>query len=131
MGVMLSSYFIAENISELALALLHLGQVRTCHQLCCYYFYNDTINYATAPKIQLLYSAAFDVIWSRQEITYLVWGNKQTLKAFFYKANPKLIKETKTFQLVLNELIKANLKLFFNMSAFDTQSINYIAIFSS
>ena len=48
----------------------------------------------------------------------------RTLKTLFYKANPKLIKETKTFQLVLDKLIKSELENFFNMSAFDTQSIN-------
>ena len=42
----------------------------------------------------------------------LVSRNMRTLKTLLYKANPKLIKETKTFQLVLDKLIKENLKIY-------------------
>ena len=48
--------FIAENISVLALAPLHLRQVRSCHQLFL------PRNYATPPKIQRQH-----VVRSRQE----------------------------------------------------------------
>ena len=48
--------FIAENISVLAIAPLHLGQVRSCHQLFL------PCNYTTEPKIQRQYTVRQETV---------------------------------------------------------------------